>query len=171
MPNCPLWSIVSKICYDLRITVIKKSRVKRRSELIAKVFKFLSLGNIRNNKNIRWRNVMASQSNWHVSTVLHYLQKIYSFLRIKLMALPARPLCTLQCKRAFGAVYGYGTLSVFIISLCSLMGVLLLPCLARHAYYYITMGFIGLSFGTMTGDAFLHLIPQVGAYLLFDGQR
>ncbi|XP_037516370.1 zinc transporter ZIP10 [Rhipicephalus sanguineus] len=58
-------------------------------------------------------------------------------------------------------LYGYGTLSVFIISLCSLMGVLLLPCLARHAYYYIMMGFIGLSFGTMTGDAFLHLIPQV----------
>lgn len=58
-------------------------------------------------------------------------------------------------------LYGYGTLSVFIISLCSLMGVLLLPCLARHAYYYIMMGFIGLSFGTMTGDALLHLIPQV----------
>lgn len=58
-------------------------------------------------------------------------------------------------------LYGYGTLSVFVISLCSLMGVLLLPCLARHAYYYIMMGFIGLSFGTMTGDALLHLIPQV----------
>ncbi|KAH7945257.1 hypothetical protein HPB49_008671 [Dermacentor silvarum] len=80
----------------------------------------------------------------------------------KLMALLADR-CALHnaIKRALGAVYGYGTLSVFIISLCSLMGVLLLPCLARHAYYYIMMGFIGLSFGTMTGDAFLHLIPQV----------
>lgn len=66
-------------------------------------------------------------------------------------------------------LYGYGTLSVFVISLCSLMGVLLLPCLARHAYYYIMMGFIGLSFGTMTGDALLHLIPQVLGLHTHDG--
>ncbi|XP_029849216.2 zinc transporter ZIP10 [Ixodes scapularis] len=73
------------------------------------------------------------------------------------------------CRQSFKAsrrptnaeLYGYGTLAVFIISLCSLVGVLLLPCLARYAYYYIMMGFIGLSFGTMTGDAMLHLIPQI----------
>lgn len=64
-------------------------------------------------------------------------------------------------KPSTAELYGYGTLAVFIISLCSLVGVLLLPCLARYAYYYIMMGFIGLSFGTMTGDAMLHLIPQV----------
>ncbi|GBM49427.1 Zinc transporter ZIP12 [Araneus ventricosus] len=56
--------------------------------------------------------------------------------------------------------YGYGSLSVFIISLTSLAGVLLLPIMTKHAYNYIISGFYGLAFSTLAADAMLHLMPQ-----------
>ncbi|GFQ94762.1 zinc transporter ZIP4, partial [Trichonephila clavata] len=57
-------------------------------------------------------------------------------------------------------IYGYGSLSVFIISLTSLAGVLLLPIMTKHAYNYIISGFYGLAFSTLAADALLHLMPQ-----------
>ncbi|KFM69273.1 Zinc transporter ZIP4, partial [Stegodyphus mimosarum] len=57
-------------------------------------------------------------------------------------------------------VYGYGSLSVAIISLTSLAGVFLLPVMTKHAYNYIISGFYGLAFSTLAGDALLHLMPQ-----------
>ncbi|XP_055945458.1 zinc transporter ZIP6-like [Argiope bruennichi] len=56
--------------------------------------------------------------------------------------------------------YGYGSLSVFIISLTSLAGVLLLPIMTKRAYNYIISGFYGLAFSTLAADALLHLMPQ-----------
>ncbi|GFQ80105.1 zinc transporter ZIP12, partial [Trichonephila clavata] len=61
---------------------------------------------------------------------------------------------------AYFVVYGYGSLSVFIISLTSLAGVLLLPIMTKHAYNYIISGFYGLAFSTLAADALLHLMPQ-----------
>ncbi|PVD37340.1 hypothetical protein C0Q70_04339 [Pomacea canaliculata] len=56
--------------------------------------------------------------------------------------------------------WGYGSLAVFIICLCAVLGVSLLPCIDR-AIYKIVMGlFVGLAVGTLTGDALLHLIPM-----------
>ncbi|KAG8199942.1 hypothetical protein JTE90_006189 [Oedothorax gibbosus] len=57
-------------------------------------------------------------------------------------------------------VYGYGSLSVFIITLTSLAGVLLLPIMTKMAYNYIIAGFYGLAFSTLAADAMLHLMPQ-----------
>lgn len=61
----------------------------------------------------------------------------------------------------FFLVYGYGSLSVFIITLTSLAGVLLLPIMTKMAYNYIIAGFYGLAFSTLAADALLHLMPQV----------
>ncbi|XP_023220825.1 zinc transporter ZIP14-like [Centruroides sculpturatus] len=57
-------------------------------------------------------------------------------------------------------LYGYSSLAVFVISLCALGGIFILPIMAKSVYHYIMMGFIGLSFGTMASDSLLHLIPQ-----------
>uniref|UniRef100_T1IZF6 EF-hand domain-containing protein n=1 Tax=Strigamia maritima TaxID=126957 RepID=T1IZF6_STRMM len=57
-------------------------------------------------------------------------------------------------------VYGYGTVTVFIISLCSLLGVVLMPIKHSHLYKYLMLCLIALAFGTLTGDALMHLIPE-----------
>ncbi|XP_067138473.1 metal cation symporter ZIP8-like [Centruroides vittatus] len=62
---------------------------------------------------------------------------------------------------ALGSLYGYSSAAVILICLSSLVGLLLLPILSSSAYHYITAGFMGLAFSTMTSDALLHLIPQV----------
>ncbi|CAK9291415.1 unnamed protein product [Gordionus sp. m RMFG-2023] len=56
--------------------------------------------------------------------------------------------------------YGYGTVAVLLISLLSLLGVVLVPFLSKTYYSYLILGLIALAIGTMSGDAFLHLIPQ-----------
>ncbi|CAH1775210.1 unnamed protein product [Owenia fusiformis] len=56
--------------------------------------------------------------------------------------------------------YGYGTLSVFIISLCAMLGIFTVPCLRTNTYRYVMTTFVALAVGTMAGDALLHLIPQ-----------
>ena len=59
------------------------------------------------------------------------------------------------------AGWWYGTITVLLICLCSLAGVVLVPCLNKLAYR-LGMGlFIGLAVGSLAGDAFLHLIPAV----------
>ncbi|KAK3106015.1 hypothetical protein FSP39_010998 [Pinctada imbricata] len=58
--------------------------------------------------------------------------------------------------------YGYGTLAVFIICLCSITGVFILPCASKTCkdiYTRILAVFIGLAVGTLITDAVLHLIP------------
>ncbi|XP_064644190.1 metal cation symporter ZIP14-like isoform X2 [Lineus longissimus] len=56
--------------------------------------------------------------------------------------------------------YGYGTLSVFIISLMALLGAILIPCFGSNVYKLMMALFIALAVGTMCGDALLHLIPM-----------
>jgi hypothetical protein len=61
--------------------------------------------------------------------------------------------------KIFFPVYGYSSLAVLIISLGSILGIFILPLLSKRSYNYVMMCFIGLAFGTLAGDALLHLIP------------
>ena len=56
-------------------------------------------------------------------------------------------------------VYGYGFLATLFITVASLGGVLLVPCLNTNVYEKLMSMFICLGVGTMLGDGFLHLIP------------
>lgn len=66
-------------------------------------------------------------------------------------------------KSTFSTVekYGYGTLAVFLISLCSVAGVLLVPLTRFDIYKHVATGFVAFGLGIMVGDALLHLIPEV----------
>ena len=57
-------------------------------------------------------------------------------------------------------MYGYSSLAVLIISVGSIFGVILLPISSKALHEYVMMCFIGLAFGTLAGDAMLHLIPS-----------
>ena len=59
------------------------------------------------------------------------------------------------------AVYGYGTIAVFFISVVSLCGLLIVKFRRSAAYNYIINTMLGMGVGTLVGDAFLHLIPHV----------
>ena len=59
------------------------------------------------------------------------------------------------------AVYGYGTLAVLAESLCTLIGLVIVKWKDTPAYKYILVVMLGLSVGTMCGDAILHLVPIV----------
>ncbi|CAL1543045.1 unnamed protein product [Lymnaea stagnalis] len=56
--------------------------------------------------------------------------------------------------------YGYGTVAIFIICLCSIFGVVFVPCASKKVYDVIMALFLGLAVGTLFADAILHLIPQ-----------
>uniref|UniRef100_A0A8C0J279 Zinc transporter ZIP4 n=1 Tax=Chelonoidis abingdonii TaxID=106734 RepID=A0A8C0J279_CHEAB len=61
--------------------------------------------------------------------------------------------------------YIYGSLATLVICLCALLGIVLLLCSAcASAYPYIIQGFVSLAVGSLTGDALLHLIPQVSSW-------
>ncbi|XP_076455989.1 zinc transporter ZIP4-like [Babylonia areolata] len=59
----------------------------------------------------------------------------------------------------------YGTATVLVVCLTSLVGVLLVPCMKRAVYRLGMALFMGLAVGSLTGDAVLHLIPSaLGAH-------
>lgn len=61
----------------------------------------------------------------------------------------------------FVSVWGYGFLSITVISLTSLLAIAVIP-LMRHSIYKRIMSFlVALAVGTLSGDALLHLIPHV----------
>ncbi|OCT75159.1 zinc transporter ZIP4 [Xenopus laevis] len=58
--------------------------------------------------------------------------------------------------------YIYGTIATLVVSLCALLGISLLLCTScTLAYQYIIQFFVSLAVGSLTGDAVLHLIPQI----------
>ncbi|KAI3383339.1 hypothetical protein SNEBB_007317 [Seison nebaliae] len=59
------------------------------------------------------------------------------------------------------AKWGYGFLSVTIVSLSSIIGVFIIPCVSARSLKTITTTFIGLAVGTLMGDTFYHIIPYV----------
>jgi len=58
-------------------------------------------------------------------------------------------------------VWGLGFLFVTIISLCSLMGVSVLPFMDKNFYKQLLTVLIGLAVGSLAASSLFHLIPQV----------
>lgn len=54
-----------------------------------------------------------------------------------------------------------GFVSITIISLLSLAGVVLIPLMNRVFFKFLLSFLVALAVGTLSGDAFLHLIPHV----------
>ncbi|XP_070548906.1 zinc transporter ZIP12-like [Ptychodera flava] len=66
--------------------------------------------------------------------------------------------------------YLWGTLAVFVICLCSILGVLTIPAAGKSVYNKLMQTLIGLAVGTLASDALLHLIPHsLGLHAHDDG--
>lgn len=57
-------------------------------------------------------------------------------------------------------VWGFGILAVFVISCCSLAGLVIVPFLSHSLYHKLLMVFEGLAVGSLLGSSVFHLIPQ-----------
>ncbi|TNN58184.1 Zinc transporter ZIP14 [Liparis tanakae] len=64
-----------------------------------------------------------------------------------------------------GEVWGYGILSVTLISLCSLVGACVVPFMKKTFYKRLLLFFIALAIGTLYSNALFQLIPEVVAAL------
>lgn len=54
-----------------------------------------------------------------------------------------------------------GFLSITVISLLSLLGVVLIPLMNTVFFKFLLSFLVALAVGSLSGDAFLHLIPHV----------
>ncbi|XP_074059139.1 zinc transporter ZIP4 [Macrotis lagotis] len=58
--------------------------------------------------------------------------------------------------------YLYSSLAILIICLASIFGLVVVFCAScKEASHYVIQTFLGMAVGSLTGDAVLHLIPQV----------
>ena len=61
--------------------------------------------------------------------------------------------------------------SIFLISLCGIFGVLVIPIMQRVFYQHLIQFLISLAVGTLAGDALLHLLPHAFLALLTSGDN
>lgn len=61
----------------------------------------------------------------------------------------------------FVAAWVGGFVSITVISTLSLLGVLLIPLMNRVFFKFLLSFLVALAVGSLSGDAFLHLIPHV----------
>lgn len=64
----------------------------------------------------------------------------------------------------FSLVWGYGLLSITVISLASLFAIAVIPFMGRSCYKKLMSFLVALAVGTLAGDALLHLIPHVSSF-------
>ena len=64
-------------------------------------------------------------------------------------------------------VWGYGVLSITVISLTSVLAIAIIPLMGRSVYKKVMSFLVALAVGTLTGDALLHLIPHVSSHDVF----
>ena len=57
--------------------------------------------------------------------------------------------------------WGYGFVAVLIVSLCSVVGAMVIPFMNTILYQKAVAFLISLAVGTLVGDALLHLLPHV----------
>lgn len=69
-------------------------------------------------------------------------------------------------QRVPGKVWLLATGSVVIISLVGLVAVAMIPLMQRVFYQHFLHFLVALAIGSLTGDAFLHLLPHVSARAL-----
>lgn len=56
-----------------------------------------------------------------------------------------------------------GFISISVISFLSLLGVILVPLMNRVFFKFLLSFLVALAVGTLSGDAFLHLLPHVSS--------
>ena len=52
-------------------------------------------------------------------------------------------------------------LAITVITLTSVAGILVIPCLGKEAVRYVIAFLVGLAVGSLVGDSILHLVPHV----------
>ncbi|KAL0131637.1 hypothetical protein PUN28_002882 [Cardiocondyla obscurior] len=57
-------------------------------------------------------------------------------------------------------VWIYSSISIFVISLSGLLGVAVIPVMGKNYYHHVLQFLVALAVGTLTGDAFIHLLPH-----------
>ena len=67
---------------------------------------------------------------------------------------------TVPDKPSKSETWGFGILAVTIISLCSLVGISLLPLMKSEWYDKVLLYLIALAVGTLSSNAIFHLIPE-----------
>uniref|UniRef100_A0A182K0Z9 Zinc transporter foi n=1 Tax=Anopheles christyi TaxID=43041 RepID=A0A182K0Z9_9DIPT len=58
------------------------------------------------------------------------------------------------------AVWIYSSVTILGVSLCGLLGVVVIPCMEKHFYHHVLQFLVALAIGTLCGDALLHLLPH-----------
>ncbi|XP_011178623.2 zinc transporter ZIP6 [Zeugodacus cucurbitae] len=63
-------------------------------------------------------------------------------------------------KQALWNAWIYASVSIFILSACGLLGILLVPLMKTIAYQEILKFLVAVAIGTLAGDALMHLLPH-----------